>query len=436
MTRPQHTIARETVLTGVGLHSGEPAAVRLKPAPPQTGLVFVRTDLPGAPRVPAAVPALGERLRQTCLRAGEAEVQTVEHLLAAARGAEIDNLEILIDGPEVPALDGSAKDFLEAIRAAGRVEQGTELRAFQVKEPVSVSDGDVSLVALPHPGGLRVTYTLSYADAGNFLESQHFSLDLVPEAFAREIAPARTFCLESEVENLRRQGLGKGATYENTLVVGREGVIRNTLRFPNEFVRHKILDLYGDLVILGVSLEAHIIAVKSGHRTNMRFIRKLHEQILAARGEFSQERADPQVLDIQKIFRSIPHRYPFLLVDRILQIVPGRRVVGVKNVTFNEPFFQGHYPGHPIMPGVLQIEAMAQVAGFLIADPEEAQLVPVLMTLDKVKLRRTVIPGDRLVIEAEAVRIRDRLAQVEARARVEGIVVAEAQMKFMLTDRA
>ncbi len=421
----------------MGLHSGQKATVRLAPAPPNTGLAFVRTDMPGAPRIPVAVSSLGERLRQTCLRAGDAEVQTVEHLLAGVRAGAIDNLVMEIDGPEVPAMDGSARDFCEAVAAAGAVEQGIEQKAFVVQEPVSVSDGDVSLVALPYGGGgLRVTYTLSYSNTGTFLDSQYLSLDLDGDAFAREIAPARTFVLESEVEALRKQGLGKGATYENTLVVGKQGVIQNTLRFPNEFVRHKILDLYGDLVALGTAVRGHIIAVKSGHKTNMRFMRRLHEQILMSRGEFSQERANPDVIDIQRVFKALPHRYPFLMVDRILEIVPGKRVTGVKNVSINEPYFQGHYPGHPIMPGVMQIEAMAQVAGFLVTDPETgSKTVPVLMTIDKVKLRKTVIPGDRLVIEAEAVRVRERLAQVSAVARVEGVVVAEAQLKFMVTDR-
>lgn len=410
--------------------------MRLKPAPPNTGLVFERTDLAGAPQVPVAVSSLGERLRQTCLRSGDAEVQTVEHLLAAVRAAGIDNLVMEIDGPEVPAMDGSAKDFVDAVGSAGAVDQGIEQKTFVVQEPVSVSDGDISLVALPYAGGgLRVTYTLSYANTGTFLDSQHLSLDLDGASFACEIAPARTFVLESEVEALRKQGLGKGATYQNTLVVGKTGVIQNALRFPNEFVRHKILDLYGDLAALGIGVSGHIIAVKSGHRANMRFVRKLHEQILMSRGEFSQERANPDVIDIQKVLKALPHRYPFLMVDRIVELVRGKRVVGVKNVTINEPYFQGHYPGRPIMPGVLQIEAMAQVAGFLVTDPEEgSKTVPVLMTIDKVKLRKTVIPGDRMVIEAEAIRIRDRLAQVQAVARVEGVVVAEAQLKFMVTS--
>lgn len=423
MSRRQHTVAAEFEYRGVGLHTGRETTLRVKPAPEDAGVVFRRVDAPGRPAVPALVSHVVEKPRQTALRAHGVEVQTAEHLLASLAGMGVDNCEIEIDGEEVPGADGSAQDFVRLLQKAGLREQARPCKVFRVKEPLSVSNGDVSLVALPSQAeGLTISYTLDYAA----LKSQYFTFRLSPETFAREVAEARTFCLESEVEALRASGLGKGASYQNTLVIGKEGVIQNRLRYDDECVRHKVLDLIGDLSLLGARIEGHVVAVKSGHAVNAEMARKMAE---AMRGSGSR------ALGVEEIRRLLPHRYPFLMVDRIVELEAGKRALGIKNVTVNEGFFQGHFPERPIMPGVLQIEAMAQVGGvLLLAGGGGAGKLVVLLTIDSAKFRRNVVPGDQLLLEAVTVKIKERTGQIQGRAFVDGQIVAEALMKFMIVD--
>jgi UDP-3-O-[3-hydroxymyristoyl] N-acetylglucosamine deacetylase/3-hydroxyacyl-[acyl-carrier-protein] dehydratase len=429
----QCTIAREATVAGIGLHSGAPCRVTFKPAPPDSGMVFVRTDLPGAPAIPAHPRHLCQRMRRTALAVTvdgvEVEVHTTEHFLAACIGLGIDNLRIELDAVELPGLDGAALEFANCLRAAGLVEQAAARRLYDVTEPVSISDGKSSIVALPYRDGLKITYTLD--DHGGAIGgAQVVEIELSEESFVSQIAPARTFCLAKEVETLRALGLGKGANTQNTCVYDGTRIIDNQLRFPDEAARHKILDLIGDLAHATRRINTHLIAVRTGHKENMLLVQELNRRIeLAEQPKF--------VFDIVKILDLLPHRYPFLLVDRIIAYEPGKHMTGIKNVTFNEPFFQGHFPGRPVMPGVLQIEAMAQVGAILLMDlPENRDKIPYLMSLDKVKFRRPVYPGDQLRLEIQVLRLRSRMSACLARALVEGELCSEAEIRSVMMDRA
>jgi len=432
--RRQRTLARPTAeISGVGLHTGERVTVRAKPAEPGTGIVFVRTDVPGYARIPCSVAARTHSQRRTALRHGDVEVHTVEHLVSAAIGLGLDNLEIEVDGEEMPGMDGSARPFVELLQEAGAHDQELPCKEIVVTEPVEVSQGEASLVALPYPQGLRISYTLDYPVPT--LPSMYYSVEVTQDRFVSEIAPARTFCLRREAEMLLAAGLGKGANTDNTVVMDDDGSVEGELRFPDEPVRHKILDLIGDLALLGAPLRAHIIAVKSGHELNA----ALAERIVEREDELLQVRRDEALtaLDIREITRILPHRYPFLLVDRIIEVEGTQRAVGIKNVTFNEPFFQGHFPGQPVMPGVLLIEAAAQVTGaMLLGSSSHAGKLAYLLGVDNFKFRKTVTPGDRVVIESEALRVKERTGQARIRATVDNHVVCEGVLKFMLIDAA
>jgi len=431
MRKTQRTLKGPVKFSGPGLFTGAPATLVVEPAAPDTGLVFVRTDLPGEPRIDAVPDNVTSKVRRTALSSGNAEVETVEHLLSALYGLGVDNATIKIDASEIPHADGSAKMWVELLSKTGFDDQGEPRRVVILKEPVAVSDKDAHLVAFPSDAGLSITYSLNYP--GTPIGAQEFSLSVDEESFAREIAPARTFCLQSEAEALQQQGLGRGGTTANTLVVGKDGPIDNKLRWPDEYVRHKILDLVGDLSLLGGSLRAKVIAVGSGHGTNARLVRRIQE--FQGGPGTGRLRRDPSVLDVREIEKILPHRYPMLLIDRVIEMDGYKRAVGIKNVTYNEPFFQGHFPGQPIMPGVLQLEAMAQLAGALLMRKAESQAsVAVLLAMDGVRLRKNVTPGDQLRIEVETVRLKARTAEIVARATVDGQVACEANMRFMLLD--
>ena len=411
--------------------------MRLKPAGPDQGVTFVRTDQGDPVRIPVSIDHAINRPRRTSLRNGAASVETVEHCLAAVAGMQIDNIEIEVTGPEMPGLDASCLLWVEAIQRAGIEEQPAERRVLRIAEPVRVSEGDAELLALPplpnQPDRLGILYDLDYT-GDRSIERQFFSFDVEPERFASEIAPARTYLFKDEAEQFQASGLGKHLSYKDVLVVNEDGTpIDNEFRFPDEFVRHKVLDLMGDLMLLGQPIVGRVHARKSGHVLNRRLAAKLAE--LVAREETAQLVETGNVFDIRRIHRILPHRYPFLLVDRVIDIQGDRRAVGLKNVTINEEFFQGHYPSQPIMPGVLIVEAMAQLAAVLLAQKlEHTGKVGVLLSLDRVKFRRAVIPGDQLILEAEALRIKARTGHVICHARVGQALAAEATMKFMLVD--
>lgn len=393
----------------------------------------MRNDLGAAARVPALVENVAKRARRTSIRNGTAAVETIEHCLSACAGLGIDNLEIEIEGVEVPGLDGSGQGFVEALRESGIVEQPQATRQpLVIRDMIRVAEGDAELVAVPGDSDrLRIVYTLEYREDGP-IGRQVYAFDLTPEGYVREIAAARTFLLEEEAQALRRMGLGQHLTYRDVIVFGPNGPIENELRFPDECVRHKILDLIGDLALLGVPVAGTIYARRSGHALNHRLVRALREHQQA---QYFAARRDRPVLDIRQIQRILPHRYPFLLIDRIIELEGNRRAVAIKNVTVNEPFFHGHYPGHPIMPGVLILEAMAQVAGILLGqDLEQKGKVAVLMSMDGVKFRRPVYPGDTLTLEVETLRVRPRTGHVRCWARVGPHLAAEATIKFMMVD--
>jgi UDP-3-O-[3-hydroxymyristoyl] N-acetylglucosamine deacetylase/3-hydroxyacyl-[acyl-carrier-protein] dehydratase len=431
----QKTIGREVRLSGVGLHTGCEVNVILRPAPPDTGIVFVRTDLPESPQVEARVENIGSHPRRTSLVRGAAEVQTIEHLFSVLSVLRIQNLEVQIDGPELPGLDGSALPYYEALREAGVQDQSKRGREISLKEPVAVRDGSTNLVAINASDGLTVAYTLDYQSP--LLETQFFQTTINEENFAREIAPARTFVLEHEIKELQARGLGKGANCQNTLVLGREGIIGSELRYKNEFVRHKILDLIGDLYLMGGQLNACVLATRSGHQHNLQLVKLILESTAREREVEGLLIAADRGLDIRQISKILPHRYPFLLVDRILHIDEGHSIEGIKNVTINEPFFQGHFPGHPIMPAVLIIEAMAQVGGLLllhsIDDPHDKLLY--FMGIDGARFRRPVTPGDQIRFRLTLLKLKGPISKMKGEAYVDDQLVAEAELLATVVDR-
>lgn len=432
----QRTIRREVELEGVGLHSGEKVKIRLLPAESNSGISFIRTDLSGAPHIKANISNIMEssrRPRRTSLSCDSVEVHTIEHLMAALCGLMIDNVKIEISGPEVPGLDGSASPFVELIHKAGIEEQSALKKFFQAKEPIWLEENDTILAILPDLE-FKISYMLSYDHP--LLKAQYTSFVVTPEVFEKEIAPSRTFCLETEAEELRKQGLGKGANLENTLLIGQRGVIKNKLRYDDEFARHKVSDLIGDLYLLGVPIKGHVIGVKSGHPLNIRLIQKIKQMEERVR-DGGIKATSPGIvgtpLDINDIQKILPHRYPFLLIDRIMELEEDKHAVGVKNVTMNEFFFPGHFPNRPIMPGVLIIEALAQVAGVMMLNKREnLGKYAYFMSMDKVKFRKAVVPGDQLILETQVIRLKSKTVQVKAVATVNDNVVAEAELMFAI----
>jgi UDP-3-O-[3-hydroxymyristoyl] N-acetylglucosamine deacetylase/3-hydroxyacyl-[acyl-carrier-protein] dehydratase len=426
--RYQRTLAGAVEFAGRGLHSGENVRVRVLPAPEDTGVEFVRTDLADSLPIPAHIRFYSDKERRSRLERGGHHVDTIEHLLAACRGLAVDNLRVEMSGPEMPGLDGSAKTLVELFAQAGLVEQRAQARVFKLEEPVFVRENGATLVALPaEQPGLSLQYIASFNDPD--VQGGSFHIQVTPESFTREIAPARTFCLASEVALLQAAGLGKGATRENTVVLGDPATV---LRMPAEPVRHKLLDLLGDLHLLGVDLEAHLIATRSGHRTNAELVRRLHDLVESQGG--GAIRRDTG-LDVRAVMRMLPHRYPFLLIDRVIEIDGFQRAVAIKNVSINEPFFPGHFPERPLMPGVLQLEAMAQLAGVLLLRKlEHTGKLAVLWSIDKVKLRAPVEPGDQLRIEVETQRMKGETAQVRGQGTVSGRLVCEALLTFTMVE--
>ena len=437
MENSQKTIKNPVSISGIGIHTGSKVNLRFKPAEINSGISFVRMDMPDKPAIKVDCANLSETyqsLRRTTLAVSGAEVQTVEHLTAVLCALRIDNLIIEIDSAEIPGMDGSAGEFLSALKNAGIAEQEADKKYFSLKEPIFVEEGPAKAAAFP-ASDFSICYTLDYDHP--FLKSQYKEILVSPESFESEIAQARTFCLKEEADDLREKGLGKGATYQNTLVVGEKEVIKNTLRFPDEFVRHKILDLIGDLYILGMPIKARIMAVRSGHSLNLKLVKKIYQQKLKAQmgaivfGSIPKE----QELDVSMIMKILPHRYPFLLVDRVISLESGKKITAIKNVTINENFFNGHFPGKPVMPGVLIIEAMAQVGGIMmLSAPENRGKIAYFMAINEAKFRKVVAPGDQLIIEVEAGKIKSRTGQVFGKAYVNGKLAAEGELMFALGE--
>ncbi len=436
----QKTIERQFSIEGIGLHTGENVSLLVRPAPPGTGITFIRKDIDGSPAIRADIDCLldVEKFpRRSSISNGNIHIHTIEHLMSAIYGLGIDNLIVEITGNECPGLDGSALIFAQKFMESGIVEQDEPKNFFRIKEPVYISDNSSHIVALPSET-LRISYTLDYPNS--FINSQYASFEINPDFYVKEISPARTFCLEEEVEKLKMLGLGKGSDFNNTVVIGEKGVINNRFRFPNEPVRHKICDLIGDLALLGMPLKAHIIGIRSGHTLNTKLVKNLksafhREKISAVYTPASGIEKRKPVLETEDIEKIIPHRYPFLLVDRIIELEEDKRVIGIKNISVNEWFFQGHFPGRPVMPGVLIVEAIAQVAGVLMLSKKENQgKLAFFMSIEQAKFRRAVRPGDQLVLKVEVSRLKSRVGQVHGKAFVNDKVACEAVLMFALVE--
>lgn len=436
MVRQQRTFKDSFTYEGIGLHTGKKVRTVYHPAPPGTGIIFRRVDLNPPVDIPARVDYVHDEeiKRNTTITKLGTVIHTVEHILAAASGLQVDNMIVEIDADEPPEpRDGSCAPFVEAFQKVGFENQGVPTKFLKITGPVSFSENGCELVALPY-NGFRVSFTIDYEN--EHIGTQYASFDLNPEIFVREIAPARTFALMSDVEMLKSQGLIKGGSLDNAIVVDKDGILnKEPLRFSDEFVRHKILDLLGDLTLVGSPIEGHIIALRSGHVSNLKFVRLLSKE--AASKAKSISGVGEKCWDINVIQQIMPHRYPFLLVDRILELEDKKRVVGIKNVTINEPFFMGHFPGHPIMPAVLIIEAMAQVGGILLlssVDKPEKYLV-YFIGINKAKFRKPVYPGDRVRFELDMLSLRRRFCKMKGVAYVDGQIVAEAELTSSIVNR-
>ncbi len=433
----QRTLGEQVEFKGVGLHSGSEATIAFLPAPPNTGIVFAVPGPDGEVRIPARVDMVPQDhagVRNTSLAAGGARIQTVEHVLSALSGAGVTNCLVKLDGEEPPEPpDGSTLLYLDLFERAGVVDQGLPAPYYRIGAPISWRQGDISIEARP-ANRFLLSFEIDYDDA--LIGRQQATFEITPEIYRRDIAPSRTFALKRDIEKLQALGLARGGSLSNALVVD-DGRLLNEagLRFHDEFVRHKILDLLGDLSLLGMPIKGHIIARRSGHDSNVAFTRLLADRQRRSAAIYPPR--EPEVWDIASIMEMMPHRYPFLLVDRIIALESGKRVTGLKNVTINEPFFQGHFPGHPIMPAVLIIEAMAQVGGVLLlssVDSPDGKLV-YFSGIDEARFRKPVVPGDQLRFELEMLKLRGPICKMRGVAYVGDDLVAEAVLMSTIVDR-
>ena len=414
------------------------------PAPANSGVRFRRVDLDGKPEIEARIENVSETTRSTTLAKGNVKIHTVEHVLAALAGYGIDNAIIELDANEPPIADGSSREFCKIIQAAGIVAQPEKREFFAPTEPIELRVGETMMTIFPDEN-FKITCT-SADKGGRF--TQFYSTEVTPKTWEKELAHARTFCFYEEIEHLIKNNLIKGGSLANAIVIREDAVLTTEpLRYPEEFVRHKMLDIVGDLSLLGRPIRGHVIAVRPGHAGNCELARKILEQVSrpmrAAQTFAPPPSAKPApeplpaadgAMSIEELMKFLPHRPPMLLVDRILKI-DGNKIVGIKNVTMNEPFFPGHFPGHPIMPGVLQLEAMAQVAGVLLLKIiKAANQVAYFMAADNVKWRKPVVPGDVLVIEIELLKARGKIGKAQGICKVDGEIVSEAEITFMLRD--
>ncbi|HNT52808.1 MAG TPA: bifunctional UDP-3-O-[3-hydroxymyristoyl] N-acetylglucosamine deacetylase/3-hydroxyacyl-ACP dehydratase [Candidatus Syntrophosphaera sp.] len=463
MTDYKHTIRSEVSYTGIGLHSGEISTIRFRPAGKDEGIVFVRVDLPGHPEIPADIDHVVDISRGTTIGIKDATVGTIEHVLSAIKGLGIDNIRIEIDGPEAPVADGSPIVFLNLLKQAGLQQQDAERVYFEFDEAISYvsPEENVDIVIVPS-NELKVTFMIDYKHP--YLGTQYTWLPSL-RVFEQEFAGARTFCFIKEILELKQLGLIKGGSLENALVIAEpdmkpdelkhlqdifgyhepvtvspQGILNShPLRYPNEFVRHKVVDLLGDIALLGMPIRGHILAARSGHKTNVELVKKLRQIQLKQelKRQYQRSYARDIIFDVNAIMRIIPHRYPFLLVDKIIDLQPGETIVGIKNVSINEPFFQGHFPGHPIMPGVLIIEGMAQTGGIILLNQLEdpSEYVAYFASINNVKFRKPVLPGDTLRYEMKVLSLKRNLSKMHGEAFVGGEKVAEGDFMAMLQKK-
>ena len=394
----QRTLGKEASVKGKALHTGQEVTLTLKPGAPNTGLVFRRIDLFGKPEVRPVSEMVTDLERKTTVSSDAVKLHTIEHVLSALSGMGVDNAIVELDASEPPIVDGSARPFTTLIHQSGIVDQSDEREVFTLTQPITINEGSRSIIALPFDG-LRITCT-SADDRG--IHTQHLTIDIDSETYEAQIAPARTFTIYEDIEELLKKGLIQGGSLDSAIILkGDKVVSKEPLRFKDELVRHKILDIVGDIVLAGIRLKAHIIAVRPGHALN-----------------------------------ALPHRYPFVMVDRVVELTDDS-LVAIKNVTINEPYFQGHFPGQPVMPGVLQVEAMAQAAGLIMLGrvaTDEAPKVVFFMSADKVKFRKAVTPGDTLEIRAKLTKVRGRIAAAECECLVNGETVSSAELLFTIAD--
>ena len=460
----QRTIAKETSCVGTGLHTGVESKITFKPAPEDFGIRFKRMDVDGCPEIKADIDHVVDISRGTTIEENGVRIHTVEHALAACVGIGLDNVLIELSEKEPPVMDGSAIDFVEALLKSGVVKQNLPKNYLHIDEAVGYSDSErgVDIHIMPSDQ-FRVTFMLDYES--KTLGTQFTTMDQLEKNFATEIAPARTFCFLSEVENLKEQGLVKGGNIDNAVVIvdktideneaetlselfgidkkislGSNGTLGGTeLRFENEPVRHKALDLIGDLALLGMPLQGHVIASKSGHAANVELVKEIKKVYKKKinKQKYPIEPSTRTMFDINSIIRLLPHRYPFVLVDRIVNIVPGEKLTAYKNVSINEPFFQGHFPNQPVMPGVLVLEAMCQAGCFLVLNsvdnPMEKNMF--FSSLSDSRFRHPIIPGDQLRLEMILEKFRLGTALLVGKAYVEDKLVAEGKLKATLVDR-
>jgi len=466
MEKYQKTIKKPVTYTGIGLHTGNKTTVTFKPAPVNHWISFVRKDLPDSPEIPADIEHVVDMTRGTTLGKGKVKVYTVEHVLAAVVGLEIDNLIIELDNDEPPVGDGSSLPFVQALSSAGIDEQDAPKNFIQVDTPLIHSDKErgVDIAAFPSDD-LRITFMIDYRNPA--LGTQYTSMISLKDEFVKEFAPARTFCFLHELEMLKEKGLIKGGGLESSIIicdnnmgqedleklktlfglkdkvfVGKNGILNDVpLRFSNEPARHKALDLLGDLSLIGVPLKAHILAARSGHAANVALVKKLRllyeKKLIASKYQQKIKKGD-YLLDAKAIQKIMPHRYPFLLVDRVIDIIPEEKVIAIKNVTLNEPFFAGHFPEHPIMPGVLIIEAMAQAGGILLLNTVEnpEKKVVYFMGMDEVRFRKPVLPGDQLRFELDMIQYRKGGAcKMQGKAFLGDDLAAEAILLATIMDK-
>lgn len=464
MPKKQRTIKTDASCVGQGLHTGVESKITFKPAPENFGIRFKRMDVEGCPEIKADIDHVVDISRGTTIEKDGVRIHTVEHALAACAGLGLDNILIELTAKEPPVMDGSSIDFVNALLAAGIQEQEAERNILVIEESIAYSDPErgVDIHVLP-ADKFRVTFTVDYEFQS--LGTQYTTIENIEENFAERIAPARTFCFLSEVEELKERGLIQGGNLDNAVVIvdkeidkaeaehlrklfgikraislGANGILNGKkLRFKNEPVRHKALDLIGDLALLGMPIQGHVIAARSGHAANIEFVRKIKKHYEKTLHEKLHPKKSPDKLsfDIEAILKLLPHRYPFILVDRILEMIPGKKLTAIKNVTINEPFFQGHFPAKPIMPGVLVLEAMAQAGAFLVLNSVKDPMKKIMYfsAVNSSKFRHPIIPGDQLRLEMTLARFRLGTAKLIGKGYVGDKLVAEAVLMATVVDR-